>query len=281
MIVGFGTFPERRRCHLDLLRRTTRSTARRSSCSASRAPRSRSPRRSCRASEERRSARLNGVLTIAGADTTAPQSQLDSFVERWKTEGVNTVVFSGEQVSSKQFVDKVAQQIPGVLLITDTGDAKGEAQDETKAGGKNNFEGMLYASGPTSQEYDQSPNWKYCADIYKTQTGKVAPNVEAVIPDPQDKSKRLDTYGSISDVCQVLTLFQEIGDKAGPYLNDDTWLNVVNTYGPIRDPGSGQYASLHTGKYDTNDTFRLVAFDSSIGQAGDWKALTPLQNISG
>ena len=157
---------------------------------------------------------------------------------------MNAVFFSGEQVSSKQFVDKVAQQIPGVLLITDTGDAKGEAQDETKAGGKNNFEGMLYASGPTSQEYDQSPNWRYCANIYKAQTGKVAPNVEAVIPDPQDKSKRLDTYGSISDVCQVLTLFQEIGDKAGPNLNDDTWLNAVNTYGPIRDPGSGQYAVL-------------------------------------
>ena len=221
------------------------------------------------------------ILQIAGTDTTAAQSQLDSFVDKWKSEGVNAVFFSGEQVSSKRFVDKVAQQIPGVLLITDTGDAKGEAQDETKAGGKNNFEGMLYASGPTSQEYDQSPNWKYCADIYKAQTGKVAPNAEAVIPDPQDKSKRLDTYGSISDACQVLTLFQEIGDKAGPNLNDDTWLNAVNTYGPIRDPGSGQYASLHTGKYDTNDTFRLVAFDSSIGQAGDWKALTPLQNISG
>jgi hypothetical protein len=143
----------------------------------------------------------------------------------------------------------------------------------------NSYQGMLYATGPTSAEYDASANWKYCADIYKAQTGKVAPNQEAVIPVPGDPSKRLDTYGSISDACQTTTLLKEIGDKVGQYLNINNWQNVVNTFGPIRDPGGGQFASLGMNKYDTNDTFRLSEFDAKTGKNGDWKPITPLENI--
>jgi hypothetical protein len=222
------------------------------------------------------------ILQIAGTDTTAAQSQLDSFIERWKGEGVGAVFISGEDVAQKQFVEKIRKAMPDVVLITDIGDSLGAGQDEVKAhANPNPYQGLLYASGPTSAEYDASPNWQYCANIYKQMTGKTAPNEEAVIPLPGDPSKRLDTYGAISDACQVLTLFTEIADKAGKYLNDDSWANAVNTFGPIRDPGGGQYASLGMNKYDTNDTFRLVEFDVNTGKAGDWKPLSPLQNITG
>ncbi len=30
-----------------------------------------------------------------------------------------------------------------------------------------------------------------------------------------------------------------------------------------------------------DDTFRLVAFDSSIGEIGDYKSLSPLENFPG
>ena len=45
-----------------------------------------------------------GILTIAGADTAAASAQMQSFIERWKTEGVNTIFLSGLQVSAQQFV---------------------------------------------------------------------------------------------------------------------------------------------------------------------------------
>jgi hypothetical protein len=52
--------------------------------------------------------------------------------------------------------------------------------------------------------------------------------------------------------------------------------------GPIDDQlVLGKWASLHTGKYDSNDTFALVAFDSDAGTTGDWKALTPVEDIAG
>src|SRR5205807_3590731 len=95
------------------------------------------------------------ILQIAGTDTTAAQSQLDSFIERWKGEGVGAVFISGEDIAQKQFVEKIRKAMPDVVLITDIGDSKAAGQDEVKAhANPNPYQGLLYASGPTSAEYD-------------------------------------------------------------------------------------------------------------------------------
>jgi major membrane immunogen (membrane-anchored lipoprotein) len=222
------------------------------------------------------------ILDITGTDTSAAMTQLDSFIQKWKSEDVNAIFVSGTQVASQQFIETVRQQMPNVMLIEDN-DATviaGYGQQEREAGrNPNPYEGIITAGGPTAQEYDQSANWKFCSSVYQQETGRVAPNAEAVIPGPNGKT--LDTYGSINDACQLLTLFQEIGKRVGKYLNDTNWVHAVNTYGPIRDYGAGVYASLHTGKYDDNDTFRLEEFDSSLGSKGDWKPLTPLEDVPG
>jgi hypothetical protein len=41
------------------------------------------------------------------------------------------------------------------------------------------------------------------------------------------------------------------------------------------------YGSLKKGKYDADNTFALVSFDSSVGDSGGWKLLTPVQDVSG
>jgi hypothetical protein len=221
------------------------------------------------------------ILDVTGADTSAAQSQLASFIERWKSENVTALYVSGTDVASKQFIEVVRQAMPKVMLITDvdTTIIQGFGQQERAAGrNPNPYEGIISTGGPTSSEYDASPNWKHCAAIYKQETGKVAPNALKVIHAPNGKT--LDTYGSINDACQLLTLFQEIGDRVGKNLNDKNWIHTVNHYGPIRDYGAGQYASLHTGKYDDNDTFRLEEFDSKLGPQGEFKALTPLKDVT-
>ncbi|MDQ1461020.1 MAG: hypothetical protein QOI08_2504, partial [Actinomycetota bacterium] len=38
---------------------------------------------------------------------------------------------------------------------------------------------------------------------------------------------------------------------------------------------------IHLGKYDAVDTLGLVAYDPTVGDAGDWKHVTPVQNVSG
>ena len=72
---------------------------------------------------------------------------------------------------------------------------------------------------------------------------------------------------------------EEIGDRVGKNLNNKNWVHTVDHYGKIRDYGAGQYASLHTGKYDDNDTFRLEEFDSKLGPQGEFKALTKLEDV--
>jgi ABC-type branched-subunit amino acid transport system substrate-binding protein len=220
------------------------------------------------------------VLAIAGADTTAAQGQLDSFIERWKSEGTNALFITGTQVASKQFVEKIREEMPDIVLVTDVSDVKTFGQEEKQSGRTPNpYEGIISASGPSDAETDKGANWKECARIYKEQTGKDAPDSSVIIRGPEGKT--IDTNQEIRDTCQMVTLFYDIANKAGQYLNLDTWVNAVDNYGPIRNMDGGQYASLHKGKYDIDDTFRLVSFDSSIPPQGDWKPLTELQNIPG
>src|SRR5581483_7291784 len=122
-------------------------------------------------------------------------------------------------------------------------------------------------------------NWAYCSAIYQRATGKVPPNAVAIVPGPGGKT--LDTYGTINDACQAVTMFHDIAIRAGKYLDDTNWVNAVNTYGKIRNLGSGVYASLTAGKYDVDDTHRLEVYDPTIGSEGNWRALTPLEDITG
>jgi hypothetical protein len=222
------------------------------------------------------------ILSISGSDTTAAQSQLDSFIERWKTEGVSAIYITGTQVASQQFVEKVRGEMPDVTLVSDITDVLRFAQEEEHVGkNPNPYEGIITAGGPTAHEYTLSDNWKFCSDVFEKQTGKKPPTAEDIVPGPGGKT--LDTYGSINDACQLVYLFADVATKVGKYLNVDNWVHAVDNYGPIRNLGGGPYASLHAGKYAVDDTFRLEAYDSSLPPKGKgaWRPLTELENISG
>jgi len=221
-------------------------------------------------------------VTINGPDTTAAQAQLDSFIERWKSEGVNAVFITGQDAVTKQFVEKITQQMPGVTLLTDIGDAISQGQDETKAGANPNpYEGMYYAGGYGAADYAKSANWKYCASIYQTETGKAAPGPLTVAKVNVGGKELTDqTYNTINDACQMISTLQQILTKVGPYVNAQNWVSTVNSFGPIINRGGGPYASLRQGKYDDDDTFQFQQFDSSLPPNGNWKALGPYQNIS-
>jgi hypothetical protein len=75
-------------------------------------------------------------------------------------------------------------------------------------------------------------------------------------------------------------MFKLIAERVGKNLNIANWTAAVDNFGTINVP-STNFASLHTGKYDADDTYGLVAYDPTIGDAGDWKQLTPVKNVSG
>jgi hypothetical protein len=65
----------------------------------------------------------------------------------------------------------------------------------------------------------------------------------------------------------------------GPNLTPKTWRKTVDSFGPIQ-LVPNQISSLCKGKYAANDGFRLVSFDSALGDGGDWKKVTAIKDAS-
>jgi ABC-type branched-subunit amino acid transport system substrate-binding protein len=213
-------------------------------------------------------------------DTTAGQAQLDSFIEKWKTEHVNALILSGDLASTKQFVVKVKQAFPDMALYADTQDVLDQAQQVQKSGPlPNPYDGIITAGGLSPKEYTDSENWKYCSAIYQNATGKVPENALQIKKTADGKID--DTYGTINDACQTMTMFHDIGQRVGPYLNNTNWVYTVDHFGPIVNRGSGPYSSLHTGKYSADDNWRLEQYVPTLGPEGNWNPITPLEDITG
>lgn len=221
------------------------------------------------------------VLTLTGTDTAAAQSQLDSFIERWKTEDVDTIFMVGLRVSGAQFVEKIKAAMPKVRLITDAESTIEQAQDLAAAGADPNpYEGMLTLVGATESERwaNKSPELQTCVDVWEKATGKTVLGPDETTPDADGRVAEI--YTALEDFCGELVIFKAIAEKAGPKLTNGTWRKAVERFGAIKLVTTSQ-ASLCKGKYGANDEGRLAKFDSSIGGNGDWKAITEIQDVSG
>ena len=221
------------------------------------------------------------VLTITSEETTAAQAQLDSFIEKWKSEGVNALVMAGLSISAKQFVEKIKAAIPDMVLIADATEVGTQAKDEVLAGvSPNPYEGMFAASGPSALDSFNSAGLQACIKIYEEATGEkvLSPAELATGESGVGAPKREEVWIGISDRCGELSFLEQVAEKAGPNLTNDTWIEAVNGFGKIELPTT-EFASLKEGKYDADDAFRLVAWDSSIEGGGDFKGLTDLKDI--
>jgi hypothetical protein len=219
------------------------------------------------------------LLTISGQDTTAAQTQLDSFIERWKTEHVNALILVGDSVSSKQFVDKIKGAIPDMQLVADTTAVESGGQDDVKQGVvPNPYDGIITAEGRIFLEHSRTPHYTYCKTIFEKQTGIKIPLPNVVVKLPNGQQNNI--YGNAEDACSYVTMFQDIAEHVGKNLNDTNWTNTVNTLGPVKVMNT-DWASLHAGKYDADDTYGLVAFDPKRGPDGEWRHVTPVVNVSG
>lgn len=200
------------------------------------------------------------VLNITGTDTSAAQSQLEAFIEKWKAEGVDTFVLVGQVVVSKTYVTMLKDAFPKATLIADqTPVALSGGQDAVTAKtDPNPYQGLISAEGQSEQARFETPVMQRCVKTYEKATGTTVVAPKDVKPDAD--GKRTEVYASVEDACGDILFFATIAEKAGKQLNNTTWTKAVNSMGPIDDQlVLGKWASLHTGKYDANDTFGLVA----------------------
>lgn len=220
------------------------------------------------------------VLSITGEDTSTAQAQLDSFIAKWKTEGVNAIYMAGLTASAKQFVEKIKAALPNALLLADSDSTSEQAQAEVNAKlTPNPYEGMLSVTGELAAERwaNKSPLLQKCVDIYEKATGTKVPAPGAEPKDADGNTIELAT--AVTDFCGELFMFQTIAEKVGPSLTVKNWQKTVNSFGKIELVPT-KLASLCKGKYAADDGLGLVSFDSSVGREGDWKALTPVKDFS-
>lgn len=213
------------------------------------------------------------ILTITGTDTTAAQAQVDSFIERWRGEGVDTILFDGLNVSAKQFVDKIGAAFPDALLLADASSVIQQARDSQAAGGENYYVGMLSVEGQTGPERwaNKGPLLQQCVDVYETATGETVLGPDEQTPGEDGRTAQIDV--AVTDFCGELFMFRTIAERAGADLTNDSWIETVNTFGDIELVPTN-IASLCEGKYAADDAARLVEYDPTIGEQGDWAAVT-------
>jgi hypothetical protein len=223
-----------------------------------------------------------GILNIAGTDTSAAQAQLDSFIERWKDEDITAFFISGQLVAGgKQFIEKLKGAFPEAQLVTDvTAGTYQAAQDAVAAGQEPNpYEGVISADGENAQErWDRNPPLlKHCREVYEKETGEKIVEPDAL--EPGADGKRVEIHVAVQDFCGELNMFKQIAEKVGPNLTNDAWVDTVNNFGKI-ELVTTRLSSLSEGKYDAEDGFRLLSFDSSLGSKGDWDPLTDYVDAS-
>ncbi len=220
------------------------------------------------------------VLDIAGEDTSAAQAQLDGFLERWKGEGVDTVIVSGQEVGARQFVEKLKAEIPGVTLIADAPSGILQEGRDFVAQGitPNPYEGTLAVEPSLTgdAQFDEAGS-KACVAVYEKATGV------AVLPPSQFATdadgKREEIYVSVRDACAELAVFTQIAERAGGDLTNESWTEAVDSFGAITLPAQ-EFSSFKAGKYGANDAFKLVQFSSTAVDGGGWEAISDVVNTA-
>ena len=220
----------------------------------------------------------DAVLSITGSDTTAAQAQLDSFIERWKSDGTNALMLVGQDVASKQFVEKIKAAIPNMLLVADN--------TSILDAGREDAEGPQVAEPLRRRDHGRGPDWRGAHEdaALRVLSRHLAEGHRPQGPVTQRRHQAGERQAERHlrrgrGRLPVHEFLATIANRVGPYLNDTNWVQTVNNFGSIDDT-STIYASIHKGKYDADNTYGLVAFNPAIGDDGDWDHLTPVENVS-
>ncbi len=139
---------------------------------------------------------------------------------------------------------------------------------------------MLGTQGATDSEKwkNKSKLLQECVDVYEKATGTTVLGPDEVKPGPDGKTEEI--YIAVTDFCGELMMFRTIALKVGPDLTNDNWTKTVDAFGPIEVVPT-DIASLCKGKYAADDAFRIVKFDPTIGEKGDWAPVTDVADASG
>lgn len=210
-----------------------------------------------------------GVISNVATDPAAVAAEVDTFVERWRTEGVDFLLVVGNNGIGS--IPRARAGLGDVTVATPLSDVLRQASGAAADDERPLYDGILSIGGlsTTNGEAIGEPLLAECIEV-----------VEAAVPDltvvqPGDLEGPDDWYAGISNACTSLHVFVEAAVAAGADLTNESFQAGLESLGSIALPGKA-FASFGPGKWDGDDGFRLVVFDPLDSEDGSFAPLTEI-----
>jgi hypothetical protein len=214
---------------------------------------------------------IDVVQDVEPGDTLAAESQWERFVERWKTEGVdsvvmieNTATFGSSQLA-KSDLDATFLIVDSSALLRGLGALEGAVKED--------LAGIIGSAGASEAESWALEATQDCVRVFE----EANPDI-TVVPTTEVPEGGNDWFGNINVFCPPLRLFELIANAAGPELTHESFLAGAESLGEIDIPGQ-VFASLGPDKYDAADAIRLTEFDPTVGVNGGERPYGPLEAV--
>lgn len=213
------------------------------------------------------------VLEIATssqvADLVAQNQEWAALSERIRAAGADTLLLIGNPTAG---IENAA--LNGLDVDIWTTDASGlnnlgaSADPETARG-------VISVSSMTNaQIYESDPRFRQCLDAFNA----AHPDIEVKHPDTLEEEEPL-WFTNVYGHCQFFQLFELLATAAGPNLTPETFVQAIENAGEFS-IASQPYASYGPGKYSSNDSFQLVAYDPDVGARGTTVPIGPMQDAT-
>ena len=188
-----------------------------------------------------------GVVTTTG-DQAATQAEVDVYVERARSDGVVSILLTGEAEYRNNHLWTTA---PEFVYIMGNGDRITDWLREPPGGLQSGTEVITARGGPSPME---DPRVLHCIDVIEAALG-----VEILPPEELDEGD-IQHWAGMINACRDLSMFVQIAEAAGPDLTNESWVAALDNVPDISVPGVA-FASISSDKVDAADELYLVEYD--------------------
>lgn len=201
-------------------------------------------------------------------DIVAEDQAWSTLAERIRSSGADTVLLVGNPSSGIRNLASQGLDVDIWVLDQEALQNLGSSVDLETA------RGVLSAAPLSGQELWDDETVAPCREAYDA----ALPDAEIVEPTDLTENDE-DVPQGIIVGCRFFALFERVATAAGEGLNQETFAAAAAEIGDFSIPGQ-PFASLGPDKFDSNDSFRLVSFDPSIGQDGGFESLTDIADVT-
>ena len=212
---------------------------------------------------------LEITTSSAVADLIAQNQEWAALSERIRSAGTDTILLVGNP--SAGIENAVLNGLHMDIWTTDASGLSnlGSSVDPESA------RGVITTSSMTgAQVYETDPRFKECLEAFNA----AQPDIEVKHPDSLDEGEPM-WFTNLLSHCRFFQLFELLATSAGPNLTHETFAQAIETIGEFS-IASQPFASLGSGKYNSNDSFQLVSYNPDLGARGQLVPIGPMQDAT-